>query len=77
MEPVENPPFGSEGVRLELECGELLEGFSRGRTVRLGVPGFGVWQPPREETLYSRDVRAFRVAPVEPSRRGAGVAFDE
>ena len=71
-----DPPFGSSGVRLELTCDELLEGFRPGRTVRLEVPGAPLWEPPREERLWPRDVRVLRARIADPTLRGVDLSAD-
>ena len=70
------PPFGSSGVRLEMTCDELLEGFRPGRTVRLEVPGESIWEFPREERLWPRDVRVLRAGIADPTLRRVDLSAD-
>ncbi len=73
-----DPPFGSSGLRLELTCYEMLEGFRADRTVRMQVPGVAtLWSAqPREERLWPRDVRVLRAGVIDPTLRRSDPAAD-
>ena len=71
-----DPPFGSSGVRLEMKCYEMLEGYRPGRTVRVQVPGASVWERPREERLWPRDVRVLRAGWIDPTLRTTDLSAD-
>jgi len=60
---LENPPPGSSGIQLRMHVHEMLEGFRRGRTVRLIAYGWVAPERPREERLWPVDVRVFRFGP--------------
>ena len=60
---LENPPPGSSGIQLRMHVYEMLEGFRRGRTVRLIAHGWVAPERPREERLWPVDIRVFRFGP--------------
>lgn len=65
---IDHPPAGHSGVQVRLRLGELLEGFRKGRTLRIALRETGT-KPrpsedfPREFSLYPNDTRIFHVAP--------------
>ena len=63
VDRLENPAPGSSGVELRLHLYEMLEGFRRGRTVRLAPGDWPVLPRPREEKLWQKDTRIFSVGP--------------
>ncbi|HWL07034.1 MAG TPA: hypothetical protein VNQ76_01340 [Planctomicrobium sp.] len=60
---LDNPPPGSSGIQLRIHIDELLEGMRRGRSVRMAASGWIEPERLREERLWPRDVREFRVGP--------------
>ena len=60
---IDDPAPGSSGIRIRCRIYEMVEGIRAGRTVRVGVTGWVIPEPPREEKLWPNDIRIFSVGP--------------
>jgi len=58
-----SPPPGSSGIQIRFHMYEMLEGFRKGRTVRVGLKEWEIPGNPREEKLNPVDLRKFSVGP--------------
>lgn len=59
----EVPEPGSSGIEVRMLVYEMLEGFRKGRTVRLASQDWKTELRPREERLWQNDLRIFKVGP--------------
>lgn len=60
---IESPPGGSSGVRIRMHLYEMLEGFRKGRAVRIAPGHWPTLARPLEERLWQKDTRIFSVGP--------------
>jgi len=60
---LENPPAGSSGIQIRMLMDEMLEGVRPGRTIRIGDYEWKGPDSPREEKLWTHDIRIFSVGP--------------
>lgn len=66
---LENPPAGSSGVQMRMRMFEMLEGVRPGRTIRIGDRDWSIPDSPREEKLWTHDIRIFSVGPKAVAHR--------
>ena len=60
---LESPSAGSSGVQMRMRMSEMLEGIRPGRTIRIGDRDWSIPDSPREEKLWTHDIRIFSVGP--------------